>query len=175
MCSRKTWQYSEAACGKVTGKGSIITFVVTHTTPGDLAKSAPFQPKALRLYVNVCVHDTNQNRRWALHTGPAFSGTAPVAGLLVGNTCFIWCGGPHIRRTVKGRHEGKSLPWGRCHWAKMGVSRESSRAVISESGLSHHTVAVTWTRNKRPLRRDPVAGVGVHEGMDGMSHLELTD
>lgn len=88
----------------------MITFVVTHRTPRDDAKRAPFQPKMLCLYMNVCVHDTNQNRRRALHTRPASSGVAPVAGFLLENTCFIWCGGPHIRGMVKGRHEGeKSL------------------------------------------------------------------
>lgn len=83
MCSRKTWRYSEAACGKVTGKGSIITFVVTHRTPRDVAKRAPFQLKMLCLYMNICVHDTNQNTQRALRTRPASSGVAPVAELLL--------------------------------------------------------------------------------------------
>lgn len=52
---------------------------------------------------------------------------------------------------------------------------ESLLVVISKSGHSHQTVVATWTRDKLPLRRDLVARVGVHEGRDGMSHLELID
>lgn len=166
----------------------MITFVVTHRTPRDIAKNAPSQLKMLCLYMNVCVHDTNQNRRWALHTRPASSRAAPVAEFPLENTCFIWCGGLHIRGMVKGRHGGEKSPVGTMSLAENSGERltpfllphphpscESFQAVISKSGLSHQTVVATWTRNKRPLRRDLVARVGVHEGRDGMSHLELID
>lgn len=111
----------------------MITFVVAHRTPRAVAKRSPFQPIMLCLYMNVCVHDTTQNRRWALHTRPASSAVAPVAEFLLENTCFIWCGGLHIRGMVKGRHGGEKSPL-----ATMSLAENSGERLPTRTPLVSH-------------------------------------